>query len=66
MGICQLPDFYVRQPIKDGSLVALLEAFEPSAQPIWAVYPQRRHLLPKVRVLVDRLKSELQSRLRQD
>jgi DNA-binding transcriptional LysR family regulator len=63
MGVCQLPDFYVRTPIKDGSLVALLEDFEPSAQPIWAVYPQRRHLLPKVRVLVDRLKSQLQSRL---
>jgi DNA-binding transcriptional LysR family regulator len=63
MGICQLPDFHVREAIQDGRLVALLEKFEPTAQPIWAVYPQRRHLLPKVRVLVDRLKSQLQSRL---
>jgi DNA-binding transcriptional LysR family regulator len=63
MGICQLPDFYVRKAITDGRLVALLADAEPDAQPIWAVYPQRRHLLPKVRVLVDRLKSQLQSRL---
>jgi DNA-binding transcriptional LysR family regulator len=66
MGVCQLPDFHVRKAIRDGRLVTLLEKFEPSAQPIWAVYPQRRHLLPKVRVLVDRLKAELQSRLGRD
>jgi DNA-binding transcriptional LysR family regulator len=53
----------VRESIKDGRLIAVLEEVEPAAQPIWAVYPQKRHLLPKVRVLVDRLKSELQSRL---
>jgi DNA-binding transcriptional LysR family regulator len=66
MGVCQLPDFYVREAIEQGRLVTLLDHVEPAAQPIWAVYPQRRHLLPKVRVLVDRLKSELQSRLGRD
>jgi len=63
MGVCQLPDFYVRNAIEDGRLVALLENAEPDSQPIWAVYPHRRHLLLKVRVLVDRLKAQLQSRL---
>jgi DNA-binding transcriptional LysR family regulator len=66
MGVCQLPDFYVRRAVREGQLVTLLDEVEPAAQPIWAVYPQRRHLLPKVRVLVDRLKLELQARLGRD
>jgi DNA-binding transcriptional LysR family regulator len=66
MGVCQLPDFYVRRAVADGRLVTLLDDVEPAAQPIWAVYPQKRHLLPKVRVLVERLKRELQARLGTD
>jgi DNA-binding transcriptional LysR family regulator len=59
LGICQLPEFYVLPRLADGSLEPLLEAYRPKAEPVWAVYPQRRHLLPKVRNLVDRLKAEL-------
>lgn len=55
MGICHLPSFYVREAIADGTLVPLLEAFRAPDETIWAVYPQRRHLLPKVRRLVDQL-----------
>jgi len=59
MGLCQLPDFYVAPMLADGSLVELLEDNRPADEPIWAVYPQRRHLLPKVSLLVDRLRAEL-------
>ena len=31
----------------------------PQEEPICAVYPQRRHLLPKVRLLIDKLREEL-------
>ncbi len=55
MGLCHLPAFYVRNAIAAGALVPLLEAFRPPEEPVWAVYPQRRHLLPKVRRLVDQL-----------
>lgn len=58
-GICQLPEFYVRGALERGELVSLLDAFRAEEEPIWAVYPQRRHLLPKVRLLVDRLKADL-------
>lgn len=34
----------------------------PQEEPIWAVYPQRRHLLPKVRLLIDKLREELPGR----
>ncbi len=59
MGLCQLPAFYVLPHIQAGRLESLLYDFQPSDDPIWAVYPQRRHLLPKVRNLVDRMRLEL-------
>lgn len=59
LGICQLPEFYLHSFLADGSLKVLLEDCRPKDEPIWAVYPQRRHLLPKVRVLVERLQQSL-------
>jgi len=59
MGLCQLPEFYVLPYIANGSLNTLLDDVRADDEPIWAVYPQRRHLLPKVRNIVDRLRAEL-------
>jgi len=59
MGICQLPEFYVLPHIASGTLVPLLANFAMEDEPIWAVYPQRRHLLPKITGLLDLLRSEL-------
>jgi len=59
MGVCQLPEFYVADHLRDGSLAALLKSFRHEDEPVWAVYPQRRHLLPKVRLLIDKLRLEL-------
>jgi hypothetical protein len=39
--------------IASGSLGAALEKFKPEPEPVWLVYPQTRHLSPKVRVFVD-------------
>jgi pyridoxine 5-phosphate synthase len=36
-------------------LVSHLDPLRPQEKVIWAVYPQRRHLLPKVRLLIDKL-----------
>lgn len=60
MGICQLPDFFVRPYIAAGQIVPVLEDFRPEEEPIWAVYRQRRHLLPKISLLVDRLQAEFE------
>ncbi len=60
MGICQLPSSYVRRHIQTGTLIPLLPRFNPDAEPIWAVYPERQHLSPKVRLLVDALDPHLQ------
>jgi DNA-binding transcriptional LysR family regulator len=59
MGICQLPDFYVLPHVATGRLTLLLENLRRDDEPIWAVYPERRHLMPKVRDLVERLRQEL-------
>lgn len=66
MGICQLPDFYVRQHLASGRLIALLPDNVPADEPIWAVYPQRRHLPPKVRRFIDLLKIELPAAMVRD
>jgi DNA-binding transcriptional LysR family regulator len=58
-GLCQLPDYYVLEPLRRGELVSLLDANQPPNTAVWAVYPQRRYSLPKVRLLVDALKTGL-------
>ncbi|MFN3424786.1 MAG: LysR family transcriptional regulator [Novosphingobium meiothermophilum] len=65
MGLCQLPEFYVSRAIAEGTLVEVLDMFTPDDEPIWAVYPQRRHLLPKVQRLIDKLRRELPARMAQ-
>ena len=59
LGIVQLPDYYVQQHIKSGELVTLLDSYRASDEGIWAVYPQNRHLSPKIRLLVDYLAEQL-------
>jgi len=58
-GLCQLPDYYVLEPLRRGELVSLLDANQPPNTAVWAVYPQRRYSLPKVRLLVEALKAGL-------
>ncbi len=63
MGVCQLPAFYVREHLAAGRLQEVLEDERPEDEPIWAVYPTRRHLSPKVSGLVTLLRARLQGRL---
>jgi DNA-binding transcriptional LysR family regulator len=59
LGLCQLPNFYVDEPVRRGDLVALLEHHRPTDEGVWAVYPHLRHLPAKVRLLVEHLEGEL-------
>lgn len=61
-GLCQLPDYYVQPHLASGRLVELLEQNRPPHTAVWALYPQQRHLSPKVRQLVDFLKQGLAQR----
>ena len=54
-GIARMPSFIVGEDVKQGRLVALLPDYKTLEVSIYAVYPQRRHLSPKVRAFIDYL-----------
>lgn len=54
-GIINLPTYLLATPLARGQLRPLLESFAVDALPIRAIYPTRRHLTPKVRLLIDSL-----------
>ena len=64
LGICQLPDFYILPHLKHRTVELILEEFQPDDEPIWAVYPRRRHLLPKIQKAVRSLEHELATAMR--
>lgn len=59
LGICQLPDFYIQPYLRHGMVELILQDFQPDDEPVWAVYPQRHHLLPKISRAVECLQREL-------
>lgn len=52
-GIARTPTFVVGKDIREGNLISLLRDYEILDVTIFLVYPQRRHLSPKVRAFVD-------------
>lgn len=54
-GIVLQPSFLVDGDLQAGSLVELMPAYKSYELGIYAVYPSRKHLLPKVRLLIDYL-----------
>ncbi|WP_193164269.1 LysR substrate-binding domain-containing protein [Microbulbifer hainanensis] len=55
IGIVQLPDYYVHEYLEAGRLVSLLAYYRVDDDGIWGIYPQNRHLSPKVSMLLDYL-----------
>ncbi|GAD89482.1 putative LysR family transcriptional regulator [Vibrio halioticoli NBRC 102217] len=58
-GIVQLPDFYVARYLQDHSLLELLKDYRAEKETIWALYPQNRHLSPKVKLAIEFLSEQL-------
>jgi DNA-binding transcriptional LysR family regulator len=54
-GICQMPGSLIRDHLNTGRLVPVLENYSQGDVAIHAVWPQTRHLQPKVRRVVDEL-----------
>jgi len=52
-GLAQLHGYYIDDALKTGELESVLERFRPKIDPIALVYPQTRHLSPKVRAFID-------------
>lgn len=53
LGLIQVPYFFALSHIEAGNLVEVLSDWRPAPSPIWAVYPQNKHLSPQVRVFVE-------------
>ena len=58
-GVVLQPDFMVQQHLDSGALVELLPAWQADEFGIYAVYPSRRFLPAKVRLMIDFLSSQL-------
>jgi len=52
-GVVLMPTFIAGPQLRSGALVPLFEEALPPGHAIHAVYPHRRHVLPKVRAFVD-------------
>ncbi len=53
-GLFQTSELRVREELASGQLVRVLEDYElGSNSAVWAVYPSAKHVLPKLRVLLD-------------
>jgi DNA-binding transcriptional LysR family regulator len=59
-GIALLSSWYTAVYLQSGRLVAItLEDAQPKELAVWAVYPTRRQVLPKVRVFVEAMRGVL-------
>lgn len=59
VGIVQLPHMVVEEDLRKGTLVDILPGWVPKGGVIHAVFPSRRGLLPKVRLLIDYLAARI-------
>ena len=57
LGLMQLPNYYVEQPLREGLLVEVLARLRPPPEPISVIYPSRRQIPQRLRVLIDALAS---------
>lgn len=59
LGLAMLPDYYVTEALETGQLKEVLGQFRQEDDGIWALYPENRQVIPKVRVLLDYLLENL-------
>ena len=52
-GISVMQDFAVRDDVATGKLIALLPTYSIPSVPTYVLYPERKNLSPKIRVMVD-------------
>ncbi|BBN81629.1 LysR family transcriptional regulator [Pseudoalteromonas sp. A25] len=55
VGICRLPEFYIKHELANGQLDILFEKFPQPQVNVYAIYPSKKHLSPKVRCFIDLL-----------
>jgi LysR family transcriptional regulator, regulator for bpeEF and oprC len=58
-GIGVLPSFGIRREMDQGTLVNILPRYKVPDLPVYAIYPDRRHLPMKVELFIELLTSRL-------
>jgi DNA-binding transcriptional LysR family regulator len=61
LGLGRIPELYVRKDLKEGRLVEVLPEWSIGSFDLFALYPSRRHVAPKVSAFVTLLQSAVQS-----
>jgi DNA-binding transcriptional LysR family regulator len=59
LGLARLIEQRVQHDARPGSLVTVLDAYEADPEPIYAVYPSRRHLSVRVRAFLEHVTERL-------
>ena len=59
LGIALLPEYRVVDDVEAGKLQSVLHEYRSEALPAYLVYPSRRHLAPRTRVVIDFLIEEV-------
>ena len=54
-GICRLPEFAMETALKEQQLAILFPEYKSPTIDVYAIYPSRKHLSPKVRCFIDLL-----------
>lgn len=54
-GVILQPTFLIGEDLRSGALVELMPGYQSLELGIYAVYPSRKHMLPKARLLIDYL-----------
>jgi DNA-binding transcriptional LysR family regulator len=62
LGIIQVPRYHAQAHLDAGRLVEILPDFPPSPTPVSLLYPQARHIPPRVRVFMEWLTGEFARR----
>jgi LysR family transcriptional regulator, regulator for bpeEF and oprC len=55
MGVIYCHNYMIQRELAAGTLIQVLEEFTPTPDPVSIMYPQSRHLSPRVRAFVDYL-----------
>lgn len=61
-GVCRLPEYTMEQELADNKLEVLFEDYPTSSVDVYAIYPSRKHLSPKVRCFIDLLVERIPTR----
>jgi DNA-binding transcriptional LysR family regulator len=55
MGLARLSEARVAREVSPGELVSVLDAYQPEGDPVYAIFPSRRHLSVRVRSFLDHI-----------